>query len=96
MVYFNRTKDCWEGLGVGELVRALHDPRLPEGFDLMLTHDYAGLAIVGYDMEGETFRYLGYIDLFDGEVVLYGEGELHSLSIKDGKNPFWAAAKVVE
>jgi len=77
--YFNTTKQLWSRISREELMRALSDPRLPDSYLIELTDNYPGLAISSDD---EGVWYLGYIDLFDGEVVLHSERGLD-----DGKNP---------
>lgn len=79
-MYYSSDKKCFDGISNAQLIEALNDPRLPESFEVTLTHGYPGLAIISDD---ESRGYLGYIDLFDGEVVLYPEP-----GMPDGKNPF--------
>jgi hypothetical protein len=76
---FHRDKQLFCRIDKARLLEALNDHRLPESFLIEPTANYPGLAI---STDDDEVWYLGYIDLFTGEIVLNPERGMH-----DGKNP---------
>ena len=77
-IAWHNEKQTWSTIDRQMLIDALNDQRIPEDAEITQTQSYPGLAILLPNDGG----YIGYIDLFDGEVVINPKARM-----QDGKNP---------